>query len=325
MTWVTWRQHRAEALWATLLFAALAALLYLASRPMFSDYQQIQQGASVASCVHSGGQNPNCDALTGAFRSQYGPASFLLLALTILPALAGMFCGAPLVAREVERGTHQFAWTQSKTRTRWILAHMGVLIACVILLFGALSLLIMWWRSPLDQVNGDRFASGFDLEGIAPVAYALFALALGVATGALLRRTLAAMALTFIGFVTLRGVIEFLWRPQYIAPVTRISDPTSNNPDAYSGDWVLNNGFSYLDRTGRHISDADAVSSCSGVAKGSSLDFTACLHDHGIKFLNLYQPAGRFWLFQSIESAVFVALALALFALAAWWVTKRIA
>jgi hypothetical protein len=39
----------------------------------------------------------------------------------------------------------------------------------------------------------------------------------------------------------------------------------------------------------------------------------------------LYQPVDRFWMFQGIEAAIFVALALALLALTLWWMRQRIA
>jgi hypothetical protein len=39
----------------------------------------------------------------------------------------------------------------------------------------------------------------------------------------------------------------------------------------------------------------------------------------------LYQPAGRFWLFQAIETGIFTALALALVGFSVWWIRKRIA
>ena len=37
----------------------------------------------------------------------------------------------------------------------------------------------------------------------------------------------------------------------------------------------------------------------------------------------LYQPAERFWLFQSIEAVIFATLALALVAIAVWLVRRR--
>jgi hypothetical protein len=41
--------------------------------------------------------------------------------------------------------------------------------------------------------------------------------------------------------------------------------------------------------------------------------------------LLLYQPVDRFWMFQGIEAAIFVALALALLVLTLWWMRQRIA
>jgi hypothetical protein len=320
-----WRQHRAEAVWAVLLLLVLALLLVLGGRGMFAAYQQVQQGTTVSACARTHSQGPVCDALTGDFRNQFGATSFLLLGLTLLPALAGMFFGAPLVAREVERGTHRLAWTQGVTRGRWMLVKVGVMVVGTAVLFGLCSLLLMWWRGPLDRVAGDQFATGFDLEGGAPVAYALFALALGIAAGVLFRRTVPAMAATVAGFVAVRGVIEFGLRPRYLPPVARISDPTQGNPSPYNGDWVFNDGFSYVDRAGHAVSTAQTLNLCSGSAKGTTLGLMSCLHDSGIQLRNLYQPAGRFWLFQGIESGIFVLLALALLVLAVWWVRSRLA
>jgi len=44
----------------------------------------------------------------------------------VTPALIGMFWGAPLVAREFEEGTYRLAWTQSVTRTRWLVVKLAV-------------------------------------------------------------------------------------------------------------------------------------------------------------------------------------------------------
>jgi hypothetical protein len=111
--------------------------------------------------------------------------------------------------------------------------------------------------------------------------------------------------------------------------VARISSPisssTGGNSNAYSGDWLIPNGFYYLDRTGHSVSETDAVTLCHGyLVKGVTGDFSTCLQEHGLRLVNLYQPADRFWLFQGIESAIFLALALALLGLAIWWVTSRI-
>jgi hypothetical protein len=296
---------------------------------MFAAYQAAHDGTTTAACALGHSQDPICDTLTGDFRSRFSDMSILLLILTVLPALAGMFLGAPLIGREIERGTHQVAWMQGVSRLRWITVKLLALALVTVVLFTCFSLLLMWWRGPLDQVAGTRFSLGFDLEGVTPVAYALFAFGLGVATSAMFRRTLPAMAVTALGFLGLRLIIELLFRPQYLSPVARISDPisvsTQDNSIAYNGDWLIPNGFHYLDHAGHSVSEADAVNLCHGyLVKGVTTDFSTCLHDHGLRLVNLYQPAGRFWLFQGIESAIFLILALALLGLAIWWVTSRI-
>jgi hypothetical protein len=329
MMWVTWRQHRAEILWSALVLTVVGAALFLWSRDMFAAYQQAHNGATTAACALGHTQDPICDTLTGDFQRQFGDSSVLLLLLTALPALAGMFLGAPLIARETERGTHQVAWTQGVSRLRWMSVKVLALAFVTVVLFTCCSLLLMWWRGPLDQVTGTRFSLGFDLEGFTPVAYALFAFALGVAASAVFRRTLAAMAVTVLGFIGLRLVIELAFRPSYLPPLARVSDPisatTQGNSSAYNGDWMIPNGFHYLDRAGHPVSEAEAVNLCHGyLIKGVATDFSSCLSDHGLRLVNLYQPADRFWLFQGIESAIFLTLALALLGLAIWWVTSRI-
>ena len=46
--------------------------------------------------------------------------------LAVVPAVVGAFWGAPLVARELEAGTHRLAWTQSVTRGRWLATRLGL-------------------------------------------------------------------------------------------------------------------------------------------------------------------------------------------------------
>ena len=46
--------------------------------------------------------------------------------VALAPAVIGAFWGAPLVARELEAGTHRLVWNQSVTRTRWLATKLGV-------------------------------------------------------------------------------------------------------------------------------------------------------------------------------------------------------
>ncbi len=59
----------------------------------------------------------------------------------------------------------------------------------------------------------------FGARGIAPIGYAAFAFALGVTAGVLIRRTLAAMAITLVVFAAVQFIMPTVVRPHLIAPV----------------------------------------------------------------------------------------------------------
>ena len=64
-------------------------------------------------------------------------------------------------------------------------------------MFAAFAALVTWWSAMFVWAGDTRLLPGvFDIRGIVPIAYVLFALALGVAAGTLIRRTLPAMAAT---------------------------------------------------------------------------------------------------------------------------------
>ena len=50
-----------------------------------------------------------------------------------------MFWGAPLIARELEAGTHRLAWNQSVTRTRWLAIKLAIVGAATAAVAGLLS------------------------------------------------------------------------------------------------------------------------------------------------------------------------------------------
>ena len=109
----------------------------------------------------------------------------------VVPLLFGLFWGAPLLAKEFEDGTHNLAWTQGVTRRRWLRTNLVWAFLAAALWGAALAALVSWWRCPENALD-TRF-DAFDIQGIVPVAYALFAVALGIAVGAVLRRVLPAL------------------------------------------------------------------------------------------------------------------------------------
>ncbi|MDX6266216.1 MAG: hypothetical protein QOD70_956, partial [Frankiales bacterium] len=178
MTWLTWRQLRAH---ATAVYAAVLALAVVlaVTGPRLTRF----------------GQASLFDQLTRSDRNLYY-AGIVVLALA--PAVIGAFWGAPLVARELEAGTHRLVWNQSITRTRWLATKLVLTLLCAAIAVGVLSLAITWWSAPLDGAIGSQRGSlpsrltpiAFSMRDLVPVSYTVFAVSLGTALGVLLRRAL---------------------------------------------------------------------------------------------------------------------------------------
>ena len=253
----------------------------------------------------------------------------------VVPLLLGVFLGAPLIAREVEQGTHRLAWTQSVTRGRWAATKIGLVAAFTLVARRLFAWMVTTWSSPLVAAADDRFGFGvFDLRGIVPIAYALFALALGTAVGASIRKTLPAMAITLGGFAAVRIVVELLLRPRYLPTQTISYSFLQESPRAGLGDWVISSKV--VDPTGHFVSSNGAIT-VNPAALGAGVSrhvrpggspgkdqVGSCLGQLGVRIVDTYQPGSRYWLFQGIESAIFLALAAGLVVFAMWQIRRRI-
>src|SRR5262249_55719307 len=152
--------------------------------------------------------------------SQYSWLQTLLgdVLIMFLPAVTGVFWGAPLLAREFATGTYRLAWTQSITRTRWLAAKVAVVGTASVAASGMLSWLVTWWSTPLDGLSDTKFdPTIFSQRDVVPMGYAAFAFALGLIAGLLIRRTLPAMATTLVGSTT-SGLVALAWVRWHFAP-----------------------------------------------------------------------------------------------------------
>ena len=324
MTWLVWRQHRAQVFIGAAALAAFAVLLLITGQQMASQYH-----AALASCT----QSHSCGNLASTLFLGNHAIGFLVILTLGVPALLGMFWGAPLVAHELETGTSQFAWMQSVTRRRWLTVKTGWLLLAAAAWGGAVSALVTWWSGPNNALQLDAFKPDrFDIQGIVPVGYALFAMALGITAGTLLRRTLPALAVTLGVFVALRIVIAELLRPHYMTAVTVIY-PLNRGYQPQGAFWqvaqgVVAPGGQLIGPQNGAVYDnvpANAIpASCQSLVNGDELGrLASCLQRAGLRQFLTYQPASRFWAFQGIEFGIFVVLAAALIAVTAIVVARR--
>ncbi|MEU8004335.1 hypothetical protein AB0B66_24535 [Catellatospora sp. NPDC049111] len=179
----------------------------------------------VAACV-AAPDGSGCGRLVAAFLDRHSEWGNRFIWATLLPALVGVFVGPPLLAREFEQGTWRLAFTQSVTRTRWLANRLALVGAGVAALALVLSALFTWWRGPLDAIDGHRLrTTSFVVAAPSLVGATMFAFAVGVLAGALLRRTIAAMGATLACYLAVRLPMEEAVRPYLLSPLVRVTEP----------------------------------------------------------------------------------------------------
>jgi ABC-type transport system involved in multi-copper enzyme maturation permease subunit len=191
MIWVTWRQHRTEAIVAGILLILFTLFLLLTGFELRKVYLQ-------------GGQ----------LGVESFAVSFPFMAIHSLPFLLGIFVGAPLVSQELERGTNRLAWTQGISRERWFMSKSLLIVGATLVIFLIIGGILIWWNQPINETIAPW--ATFDTNGFVIIFHALFALALGIALGAMTGKPVGAMALYAPIFPIARLFI--IWLRQYYLP-----------------------------------------------------------------------------------------------------------
>lgn len=315
MIWLSWRQQRLESVMTVGLLVLVTALLVPLGLHMASAYT----GSGAAACVaHTAGSGPGCGGIVDDFLHRFEHAGPIVPWLNFLPGLFGILFAAPLVL-ELEHGTFRLSWTQSMTRGRWLGVKLAMIYGSALLATLALTLLVTWWRQPLDSVQGRMNPNVFDFEGIVPYAYTVFAVSLGLALGVFTRRTIVATGGALLGYLALRVGIQGWVREHYLSPIKLVWRPGTPGPTNLERAWSIVSGPS--DAHGHPIAVERVIASCGNAPKQQ---LGRCLSSHHIFNIAVYQPASRFWLFQGIEAALFTGLAATLLLAAVWWLRHRV-
>jgi len=332
VTWLTWRQFRAQASVA-LATLAVIAITFAITGPHLAH---LYAASGIATCQAHG----DCSTLASNFLNQVKasatyPALFALGigVLYVVPAIIAIFWGAPLVARELEAGTFRLVWNQSVTRTRWLAVKIGLIGLASMATAGLFSLMVTWWASPIDRAAGlgavldsNRLMPQLSgARGITSIGYAAFAFAFGVTAGVLVRRTLPAMAITLAVFAAVQITMPLWVRPHLIAPLhhtTALNTATLDQLTVWRngsqmtvighanmpGAWILSNQS--ITQAG-HVFTGPATQACVSQTASQRACNASIARLH-LRQLVTYQPASRYWAFQWYETAIFLALALAM-------------
>jgi ABC-type transport system involved in multi-copper enzyme maturation permease subunit len=343
MMWLTWRQARTQTL-VTAGLVAVFAILLLATGPHLVT---LYRDSSFAACHH------NCSQDASNFLNQLATTApyhliYLLgaLLLVLLPAVIGLFWGAPLIAREVESGSYRLAWNQTVTRERWLAVKLGVLGLTSMALAGLLSLALTWWASPIDHAAEVGASGGFQqrffptlfgARGVVPIGYAAFAFALGVLVGLLIKRTIPAMAVTLAVVAAVLIAMPLAIRPHLITPIRSttalatadIQGLTVNvsgddlhvfaASPALPGAWVLS---TQVTTTSGSTNLGKVPAACQPSSNAGPRACFGALAQKHLKQVVAYQPANRYWTFQWLELGIFLTVGI-LLAWACFWLIRR--
>lgn len=360
LAWVTWRQHRVALIGAALFVGAISAWLVVSGLAMHHAYA----GYGLNTCGDI--TRSACRAGLTLFQQQYqNLVQALPQLLLLIPGVLGIFVGAPVVARELESGTYRFAWTQGRNRVRWIVVKLIILGTVLTALALGFSALFSWWYGPWNAIQGRISPWGaYEISGIVFAARTVFAFSLGALVGAIIRRTVPAMAATAALFLAV-VLASTSWLRQHIEkPFTFLTGTTAlartpmaielnNGANAHVGAqgpmtawqvsmWTQNAGGHHLTasqtytllqnaQAGPFAPDAGPVGQGAtrvGAAVGqvaSGDNFPQWLAQHGYRLGATFHPNGRFWHFQSVEAGVYVLLSLLCAAAAVWWIRRRTA
>lgn len=332
MRWLAWRQLRGQVLVTVAGLAVVAAFLV---------YLGLQMRGFVDDRITGCGDPQSCELALHDFQSQFHIPMFLATGLLLLtPALLGAFWGAPLIAREVETGTHRLVWSQSVTRTHWLAVKLAVVMLAGLVVSGAFAWLVTWTSAPYDEQVGSRFASfTFGARDLVPLGYAALGLAVGITLGLLIRRTVPALAATMAVMAVVQVAMPLLVRPHLIpaetshisvdaASLTRIGglflqgDRLIVEDYVVPGAWVYSGTTPIEDANGKNVSP-EVTKPCMD-ASSSPAGAGDCLAKLDLHFDVTYQPSSRYWPFQGLETGLLAVMTLALVGFCRWRIPRGI-
>ncbi|MBP0459364.1 transporter [Streptomyces montanisoli] len=302
--WYAWRRQRTQLLIGLALVVGFAVWAAVERSSLLAYIH----GHHAPLCKGWNGTCKNNPWSLGAVFDSTGPLKLACGISMAVPALVGVFWGAPLIGRELESGTYRFALAQGIGPVRWFAVRFAVAAACSAAGAAVLAALVAWWWSPVsNMLSGLYWHDGYiyDATGPAAVACALFGLAAGTAAGLLLRRVIPAMAATLAALFVVRFAL-FALRLTWLTPVTRISPGT--HPKQLIGSARSAGQWGYIAANGSYHD----ISACE--FSGDRLKKCMEQHDFVSRYYRVF-PSHDFWTSQWIATAILLVLAAALVAL----------
>lgn len=241
--------------------------------------------------------------------------SRVLAIMAVLPAAVGLLGGVPIVGRELESGTAEFAWAVAPSRRRWLLRQVAAVGLPLVAAFGFAAAAADILEATRRTFMPAGASENLGLHGTLAFVRMLGAFGVGLFLGAVTGRTLpafAAGALVMAGLVVAAGGARDAWtRMQPTVVIDTLAG------DRFDGDIV---GLAWIDPSGELVPYASAQARVPAGAEG---DPDSWLMDHGYEqiLLGITKETAEGW--QRLEFVGWLGGALALTAGSAWVVDRR--
>ncbi|GGZ14431.1 transporter [Streptomyces inusitatus] len=301
MSWVAWRGNRT---------ALLLLIAFTAGVTAYCVYHRF----GVVEFLNS----PRLAELGGLRHADEETISKLIPVVQFLPAALGVFIGAPLLASEYENRTLRLTSTQSVGRLRVVMTSVAVPLVVVVLCTSVLSaaLTSLWHPARGVYNRGNWWDSGiFFATGPLPVAFSVFTVSAGILAGAVLRRSVAAMAITFVGPAG-TGVVALERLRTWLAEPHRLLYPAgADSPELKPGEVQIDNWVATAD------GQVHGWGTCVKFSEKKSEECRAELGivNDAIDYVTLAQMPGLQW---TISGILLVMAAVAIVS-TVWWTHRR--
>jgi hypothetical protein len=201
LTWarLSYRQQRWELILIAIGVAGVAAgMLWFASalEAIRVASPECLAGAGIGSGFafpDDAGPRAECQAVLNEFYETQSIATNLMNVAWAAPFGLGVILGAPIVAREIDGGTAQLAWSLSRSRVSWLLRRIAFVALVALAMLAVLAITSELLATAIHQRDLAEDFAFFGQRGLPVVARGAGAITIGMLVGALIGRVLPAV------------------------------------------------------------------------------------------------------------------------------------
>jgi hypothetical protein len=154
----------------------------------------------------------SCQAAGQSFESVFGMGELIFTFTGLVGSGVGLLLGVSLVAREVEQGTAQLAWTIGRSRVRWLIGRVAFAALVGIALLGPFAVMTDVLAAAMrPEIDTSQAFWGYGKRGPMIVGQGMLGLGAGLLVGALLGKQLPALLLAVlaVGGLSLASNVGF--------------------------------------------------------------------------------------------------------------------